>query len=120
MNRREQNMRARSEADPGAEGGSSISLGDIVEILLKGKWFIAGSLAVVLALTAWATFTEDPVYRASSTVYITTENVSGRQFVSADVYMRKMANEFEIIQSSTMAARVANRIWNDTSAVPGV
>jgi capsular exopolysaccharide synthesis family protein len=105
-------------ADPSAEGGSAISLADIAEILLKGRWFIVGSLGVMLALTAWFTFTEDPVYRSASVVYITTENMSGRQFVSADVYSRKMANEFEIIMSSTMAERVANKIWQDTSAVP--
>ncbi len=103
---------------PSESAGGGISLGDITEILLKGKWIILGCLAVVLGLTAWATFTEDPLYRASSTVYVTTENVSGRAFVSSDVYMRKMANEFEIIRSSTMAERVAERIASDTSAVP--
>lgn len=98
--------------------GSSVSLGDLVEIILKGKWLILGTLVVVVGITAWVTYSEDPMYAASSTVYISTENISGAQFVSADVYTRKLANEFEIIRSSTMSSRVAERIVADSANVP--
>jgi uncharacterized protein involved in exopolysaccharide biosynthesis/Mrp family chromosome partitioning ATPase len=105
-------------AYPNPTEGGGFNLGDVFEILLKGKWIILACVVGIVGAVAFVTFQQAPQYVSASLVHVDVSNVTGRDFVSADVYQRKLANEFEIIKSSTMAETVARRIAADLNQLP--
>ena len=90
-----------------------ISLSDYLRILYRGRWIIAISFIVVLAVTVLYTLNADPVYEASSKVLI--ESNSGVQGSFFDVgyfgnQNTMVANQMEILKSRTLAERVVKRL----------
>jgi hypothetical protein len=96
-----------------------ISLRDLLEILWRGKWTLIGVFVLVTGLTAAYTFLQAPEYEASSTVLIDTEQArsgSGGQGDMRQMLLqgmgssRSVQNEIQILQSRSVAGRVAGRL----------
>ncbi len=110
---------AASEPYTGLEE-DEISLHEIVEILLKGKWIILGCFAIVLLATALYTFTRAPEYETSSLLYVQTQS-SGpdlEQMLGFQAVNQNIQNEIAIIRSRSMARRVAENLQQQRY-VPG-
>ena len=90
-----------------------LSLQDLVEIIRKGKWIIATSFIVILALTAAYTFTRDPEYQATSSLQVNTQSSTPQlgDLFGFDQGFRNVLNEIEILKSRTIATRVAERLF---------
>lgn len=97
-----------------------ISLQDLVEILYKGKWIIAGAFLTVLILAAAYTFIKAPEYDASSMVYVNSgqSNPQLSDMLGLQVDNRNIANEVEILKSRAIANAVAERLMS-AGVVPG-
>lgn len=89
-----------------------VSLRDLVEIVLKGRWIIIGTFVAVLAIAALYTFTRAPEYEASSVVLVDNGQSSPQltEMLGLETGNRNVANEVEIIKSRTIAQRVAQRL----------
>ena len=100
-----------SDPHPGMEE-DEISLHEIVEILLKGKWIILGSFLFVLLGAATYTFTEAPEYETSSLLYVQSQSNSPQlgEMLGLQVANQNIQNEIGIIQSRSMARRVAENL----------
>ncbi|MGX1982288.1 capsular polysaccharide biosynthesis protein [Thermolongibacillus altinsuensis] len=69
----------------------TISLRELVEIILKGKWLIAIITAVAVLIAALASFVLiDPVYSAKATVSINNGLVPGKQQGETDSYFNEI------------------------------
>lgn len=96
-----------------------ISLREILEVLLKGKWIIISCFAAVLIVVAAYTFLQAPQYEASGTLYVNNQS-SGQQLglmLGIESGSRNIANEIEILKSRSIAQRVARRL-QDIEVVP--
>ncbi|NNE34488.1 MAG: polysaccharide biosynthesis tyrosine autokinase [Rhodothermales bacterium] len=90
-----------------------LSLQDLLEIVRKGKWIIAGCFITVLSLTAAYTFLRAPEYQATSSLQVNSENSSPQlgDLFGLDKGFRNVLNEIEILKSRTIAYRVAERLF---------
>ena len=86
-----------------------VSLQDYIRILYRGKWIITISFFVVLAITAYITFTTDPVYEAQATVLIQSSGAKERMLFD-DMYFGNQStmitNQIEILKSRSLAEKV--------------
>lgn len=89
---------------------------EYVSILLRGKWTILISFALVFAGTALFTFTTDKVYEATATVLVDTK---GQQSslplfdITGMGGVKNIKNELEILKSRSLAEAVAQRLVDD-------
>lgn len=87
-------------------------------VLMLHKWSIAGLSAVVTLLTVMVVFSMKPVYQASTTVLI--ESEQAKVLSIEDVYGLNTSNkeyyltQFEILKSRDLAERVIRRLNLDT------
>ncbi len=97
-----------------------ISLREIMEILLKGKWIILSCFVAVLVLVGAYTFIQSPKYEASGTLYVNNQTSGPQigQLLGIESGSRNIANEIEILKSRSIAQRVAGRL-QDIQYVPG-
>ena len=97
-----------------------ISLREIMEILLKGKWIILSCFAAVLIVVASYTFLQAPKYEASGTLYVNNQSSGPQlgQLLGIESGSRNIANEIEILKSRSIAQRVAHRL-QDIAVIPG-
>jgi capsular exopolysaccharide synthesis family protein len=109
----------RSPADgfgrgTGYEGRANdeISLREILDILRKGRWIIAGCFLLVTVLTGVYTFSLAPEYEASSLVYVNVGQSGPQlgQLLGLETGNRNIANEIEILRSRTISMQVADRL----------
>ena len=92
-----------------------LELRDYINVLINRRWIIAGTVAVVLALTLIFTFIQAPVYQSKveilSEVSSASESVLGSFFSSAlfdpDRYIQ---TQTEIIKTDTMAQAVESAL----------
>lgn len=100
--------------------GDEISLREIMEVLLKGKWIILGCFIAVLLLVAGYTFVQSPRYEASGTLYVSSQSSTPQlgQLLGIESGSRNIANEIEILKSRSIAQRVAERL-QDIRNIPG-
>jgi len=86
-----------------------VSLQDYIRILYRGKWTIAISFIVVLVITAYITFTSEPVYEAQATVLIQSSGAQERMLFD-DMYFGNQStmitNQIEILKSRSLAEGV--------------
>ncbi len=86
-------------------------------VLMQHKWSIAGLSAVVTLLTVMVVFSMKPVYQATTTVLI--ESEQAKVLSIEDVYGLNTANkeyyltQFEILKSRDLAERVIRRLKLD-------
>ena len=106
-----------SQMDP-----DEVSLRDLVEIVLKGRWIIAGIFMAVVALAALYTFTRAPEYEANSVVLVDNGQSSPQltEMLGLETGNRNVANEVEIIKSRTIAQRVAQRLMSRSNTSDGI
>ncbi|MEM6338195.1 MAG: Wzz/FepE/Etk N-terminal domain-containing protein, partial [Bacteroidota bacterium] len=103
---------AQAGSDLGAdESTTEFSIRDFLDVLLKGKWSILSSFAIVFVAVAVYTFLQNPEYEAHSTLMVDTKRQSKTM---EDLIMgmgnRNVFNEVEILKSRTLANRVADRL----------
>lgn len=101
-----------------AEG--EVSLNDLLEIILKGKWLIAGAFFLVLAIAAALTLLRASEYDTSSMVYVNSQQNTPQlnEMLGLQVDNRNIANEVEILKSRAIAHAVAKRLLAE-SIIPG-
>lgn len=102
----------------GADG--EISLGEILDMLLKGKWLILIAFVGVVAVTALYTFTVAPEYEAESLMLID-DGSSGPQLSEAlglELGNSNVGNEIEVIRSRKIRLAVADELLANPH-VPG-
>ncbi len=91
-----------------------VHLLDYIRVLRKRKWIILTCFLVVVFITAFATLTKTPVYRATTKLVIekknpnvvSVEEVFAMDASSTDYYQ----TQYEILKSRTIAKGVINRL----------
>lgn len=85
---------------------------DYLQIILRGKWAILITFAVVLAATAIYTFTTQPVYEATTSVLIDTKGQQSSGFMDFTGFgaVKNIKNELEILKSRALAEVVAQAL----------
>ncbi len=101
--------RGRYASPYGGRAADEVSLPDIMRILQRRRWLMAGVLSLVLAATALFTFLQTPVYRAKTTLRI--EEQKSTDVPVLDVLSElsrgaKVETEMEIIRSRQVAEDV--------------
>ncbi len=103
----------------GFPGGSSdyeseeVSLQEYIRILLRGKWIIFLSFAVVFASTLIFTLKTKPVYEATASVLVDTKGQQGSMLFFDPIGMslvKNINNELEILKSRPIAQEVAEML----------
>ena len=113
MENKEQGQQYPSAADLPAEH----PLEELITILMRGKWVIVSTFAIVLAVTALYTFLSKPVYEATSMVLIDAKGRAGTlpfldiTGVSAN---SKITNELETLKARSTAEAVAQELLDRT------
>jgi len=88
-------------------------LQEYASLIARGKWTVIITLAVVWALTAYYTFTVEPVYEASSLVLV---DMRGREGglpvfdIVGTAAANKITNELEALKSNANGAAVARTL----------
>ncbi|NND71774.1 MAG: hypothetical protein HKN43_09350, partial [Rhodothermales bacterium] len=92
-----------------------MSLHDLLEILLKGKWIILACFAAVITLTAVYTFTKAPEYESKSLLQVNTDQSTPQlgDLLGMETGFRNVLNEIEILKSRTIAMKVAEEILTE-------
>ncbi|MEK7671915.1 MAG: Wzz/FepE/Etk N-terminal domain-containing protein [Bacteroidota bacterium] len=87
---------------------------DYPAVLLRGKWIILTTIALVLAAALLFTKLRDPVYQASTAVLIQTQTPEpGGLFIpsiGSAIVTNIRQNELEILRSQSLAESVARRL----------
>ncbi len=111
---------------PGAAGDDEegVDLLNYWRILVKRKWWVLGTLAVVLTMTFVNTSLETPIYRAAASVRVDMDKlqvvqVEGMPTIQGENSSDFYATQREILQSRALAERVVNEMGlTDPSQVP--
>ena len=103
-----------SDLGPSADSGE-LSLHDLLEIVLKGKWIILAFFFSILAVTALYTFTVAPEYEASSLIQVNTDQSTPElgDLFGLEGGFRNVLNEIEILKSRTIGLAVADELVRD-------
>src|SRR4030042_5304635 len=92
-----------------------MTLKDYIRILYRGRWIIAISFIVIVAATAYLTFTTQPVYEASALVLLKQEGGVQAQIFEVSSFIKRetmMNNQVEILKSRKLAEDVIKRLQN--------
>lgn len=88
------------------------SFHDYLRIFYRGRWMIATSFLVIMAITAYLTFTTKPEYEASAKLMIEDKGVEHTLF-DIGSFMNKetmINNQVEILNSRSLAETVIQRL----------
>ena len=86
-----------------------VTLSDYVRVLYRGRWIIVISFLVVVASTAYFTFTAQPVFEASALVLLKEEGRVQQQIFEVASFIKRetmINNQVEILKSRTLAEDV--------------
>ena len=78
---------------------------DYVRILYRGRWIIAISFIVVMAITIYKNMTALPVYKASTTVLIESTGAMERSVLNMNYFSNQttlIANQLEILKQHSL------------------
>ncbi|PEN12809.1 capsular biosynthesis protein [Longibacter salinarum] len=101
-----------------SEANAGIDVAEILDMLRRGKWIIAATTIVVVALVGAYTYTVDPVYEAKSIVKIDLGAQSGPGGMGAFGQQRDLASEVGVLQySAELASRVVAELRATESAL---
>jgi capsular exopolysaccharide synthesis family protein len=90
---------------------------ELLMTLLRGKWVIAITAAVVFVLTALYTFTSKPVYEASSMIIVEERGRSGTLpflDITGAASQTKITNELETLKARSTSEAVARALLDRT------
>jgi tyrosine-protein kinase Etk/Wzc len=109
------NVSANSLANDPLMHGSEVSLREIIEIVLKGKWIIFITFAVVLAVAAVYTFWVPSEYDTTGLIKVgnSKENAGSAAldpFMGLGTANRNISNELELLKSRSLAKRVSVKL----------
>ncbi len=86
-----------------------VTLSDYMRVLYRGRWIILFSFLIVVASTAYFTFTAQPVYEASALILLKEEGRVQQQIFEVTSLMQRetaINNHVEILKSRTLAENV--------------
>ncbi len=86
-----------------------VTLSDYVRVVYRGRWIILFSFLIVVASTAYFTFTAQPVYEASALILLKEEGRVQQQIFEVTSLMQRetsINNHVEILKSRTLAENV--------------
>ena len=90
-----------------------LSLKDYIFILLRGYRPIVLSVLIVLLIAVYYTFSENPVYQASTTILIDKpERMDALFGMGGGGEMTEISNMIQLIQSRRLAAEVVKKLWD--------
>ena len=90
-----------------------LSLKDYLYIMRRGIWIILFSVLIILLAAIYYTFSENPVYQASTTILIDKpERMDALFGIGGGSEMTVIANVTQLIQSRRLAAEVVKKLWN--------
>ena len=84
----------------------SITLKDIVRIIIRSRWWIILSSLIILFCTAYVTLSTPPVYQATASVLIETSTRAQRIFNYSINRDFKISDEIAVIKSRQVAEDV--------------
>jgi len=90
-----------------------ITLSDYIGVIYRGRWIIAVSFLVVMAATAYFTFTTQPVYEASAWVMYREEAGVQSQIFEVSNFIKRetmINNQKVILQSRRLAEEVVRKL----------
>ncbi len=90
-----------------------VSIKDYIRILYRGRWIIAVSFILVLAITVYFTFTAQPIYEAKALVMIRERSNVQQQVFEVSSFMKletMINNQKEILESRTLAENVIKQL----------
>jgi len=90
-----------------------VTLNDYIRVLYRGRWIVFISFLVVVASTAYFTFTAQPVYEASALVMLKEEGGVQQQVFEVSSFMKRetmINNQVEILKSRTLAENVIRQL----------
>jgi len=96
-----------------------VSIKDYIRILYRGRWIIAVSFILVLAVTVYFTFTAQPVFEAKALVMIRERGNVQQQVFEVSSFMKQetmINNQKEILESRTLAEDVIKRLQHSPYA----
>ena len=106
-------------------GARNRQIEDVLDILYRRRWIVAGTLAVVVAAAIAYVFTRTPMYRSAAFVMVDLNRAPGSEgpgiteaspFVGAS---RTVSTELFILQSSRgIKERVNERLAEDNGSIP--
>ncbi len=88
------------------------SFNDYLRVFYRGRWVISASFLIVMAITAYITFTTEPEFEASAKLMIEDKGVEHTLF-DIGGFMNKetmINNQVEILNSRSLAETVVNRM----------
>ena len=95
---------------------SHVSINEYLRILYRGRWVIFFSFILIVAATAFITFTATPIYESGTKVIIKQKNSNmGESLFPLGGLMSKetmINNQVEILKSRTLAETVLQRLRN--------
>ncbi|HDL19243.1 MAG TPA: polysaccharide biosynthesis tyrosine autokinase [Bacteroidetes bacterium] len=92
-----------------------VRLTDYLRVLYGGKWIIIFSFIIVVAATAYFTFTTPPVYEAESSVIISQKGGIENTLFGVTPFGKQMTeinNQVEILKSRSLAGKVVDDLFN--------
>lgn len=118
-NGKHEGLGLRASVDKGEAESTRVDLSEIWDTVREGRWIILLTCILVVSVIAAYTFTQDPVYEASSIVSVTPPNgESGRLVAYESGGESGLANEMGLLQySAELPARVARRMKETADAV---
>ncbi|MBN2028715.1 polysaccharide biosynthesis tyrosine autokinase [bacterium] len=96
-----------------------VTLSDYVRVLYRGRWIILFSFLIVVASTAYFTFTAQPVYEASALILLKEEGRVQQQIFEVTSLMQRetsINNHVEILKSRTLAENVILQLQESSQA----
>ncbi len=101
------------EANGAVSEPRQVTIQDYIRVLFKNRFLILISFAVVLAATAYFTFTTEPVYESSAKVMVEEQPGVGESLFDITSMMKKetmINNQVEILKSRTLAEQVIQKL----------
>ncbi len=96
-----------------------VSIKDYIRILYRGRWIIAVSFIIVLAITVYFTFTAQPIYEAKALVMIREQSNVQQQVFEVTSFIKQetmINNQKEILESRTLAENVIKQLQDSPFA----
>ena len=98
--------------EQGSESSPPISLKEIINIIIRARYWIIALSTIVFFITAYVTYSTPPLFKSSASVMIEKSNRAQKIFnynINNDI---KISDEIAVIKSRTIAEDVVRELWN--------
>jgi len=89
-----------------------VTLKDIIRKILRARWWIISSAAIIILITGYVTISTPPVYKATASIMIETSSRAQKIFNFGMNNDFKISDEIALIKSRTVAEDVVKSLWN--------